>query len=560
MSRLDPGIYQDLRPFQNPDPTKAVQLADLMSQKKERDAQTAFRLQETNRLKQQQDKSDAFNQALSEAGGQAYDENEAELPVANHLRQIDPVQADAVLPKLKAQAHQNRIQKSLAGVDQSDPQAVIKALSFDPEESAKYAKNVYDALHAQSTAAEAQTKQFQNWHNQISAVANPQTIKDETSFNALKQQAPQLLQSMGVPPQVIPHFMSDLGDSYDPVETPKRLEVIRQESMDEQRKIADAKEKLDAQKGQIAEDQKYPSMIREELKSATSQPLFTKARATLQAMHIPDTLLNQFVPEEGEDFPTFAERMRKGALTADQIQKSEDAGNKPGDDLQSYLKDKAAEKGRALTPKERGDLTEKFKTLGPAYTAEHKTPPMRLIQTVDENNNPIQKFVPEEEGASYAVKPPAVMQTRQNQASIIEREADAITSMIDAHPEVAGPIWGRITKGEAGLGTVGDAGKALQTRLGSFSALQPILHGFRGGGQTVEHFDKIIGDQSLNPSALKASLAQIKALATDIRTGKAPEEATGKIKVQIPGHPVGTIPAAAWPQFLKDNPTATQIK
>lgn len=149
-----------------------------------------------------------------------------------------------------------------------------------------------------------------------------------------------------------------------------------------------------------------------------------------------------------------------------------------------------------------------------------------LIHTVDENGNPVQKVVPKVAGATFGAAPTAQTQNRREQADIILREADRIIGLIDKTPNAVGPVVGRLALGQTVLGTVAPEAKALGTALGSFEALQPILHGFRGGGQTVEHFHSVLGDQTLNAAALKASLLQIKALASDIRGGKAVEEGT----------------------------------
>ncbi len=101
--------------------------------------------------------------------------------------------------------------------------------------------------------------------------------------------------------------------------------------------------------------------------------------------------------------------------------------------------------------------------------------------------------------------------------------------MIDKTPNAVGPILGRLARGEVAVGNVSPEVKAIHTALGSFEALQPILHGFRGGSQTVDHFKGVIGDQHLNAAALKASLNEIKTLANTIKGGmgaKTPEPAS----------------------------------
>lgn len=175
------------------------------------------------------------------------------------------------------------------------------------------------------------------------------------------------------------------------------------------------------------------------------------------------------------------------------------------------------------------------------YERPRETPTV-VIQTVDANGNPIQKIVPKTAGAEFASKLTPQEQNRLDQADIIIREADRIKRLIDATPSAVGPIAGRIARGETVVGNVSPEAKALGTALGSFEALQPILHGFRGGSQTVEHFHNTLGDQRLNAAALKASLDQIKALATDIKQGRG--QNIGTVTVTSPdGKSERTVPA-----------------
>lgn len=165
----------------------------------------------------------------------------------------------------------------------------------------------------------------------------------------------------------------------------------------------------------------------------------------------------------------------------------------------------------------------------------YHAPAVQLVPTTDDNGNKVQKFVPKVAGGpAIAAAPTANEQNRRDQASIVSSEADRISAMIDANPSAVGPLLGRIAKGETVVGTVSPEAKALGTALGSFKALQPILHGFRGGSQTVDHFDSVIGDQSLNAAALKAALGQIKILAEKIKKGQVEEDGTGAVRKYNP--------------------------
>lgn len=142
-----------------------------------------------------------------------------------------------------------------------------------------------------------------------------------------------------------------------------------------------------------------------------------------------------------------------------------------------------------------------------------------VIQSVDDSGNKITKIVPRVAGTEFAGAPTAQQANRRDQADIVSNYADHILELIDKNPGAVGPIVGRIARGETVIGNVDPGAKALGTALASFTALQPILHGFRGGSQTVDHFTSAIGDQRLNAAALKASINEIKALAKQIREG-----------------------------------------
>ncbi len=147
-----------------------------------------------------------------------------------------------------------------------------------------------------------------------------------------------------------------------------------------------------------------------------------------------------------------------------------------------------------------------------------------VVKTVDDQGNAITQIVPKVAGTTIKGAPTAQETNRREQATIVNNEANRILKMIDATPNAIGPIMGRIAKGESVVGNIPPDAKALGTALASFEALMPILHGFRGGSQVMDHFTSIIGDQHLNAAALKASIKEIQALADNIRTGKVEAE------------------------------------
>ena len=167
----------------------------------------------------------------------------------------------------------------------------------------------------------------------------------------------------------------------------------------------------------------------------------------------------------------------------------------------------------------------------------------QLIKTVDENGDSVQMFVPKTPGTVYSSDYTAQEKNRRGQADIIQVEADRIIKMIDANPSSVGPLAGRIARGEAVIGNIDPQTKAIGTALGSFEALQPILHGFRGGSQTVDHFHSVIGDQAMNAEALKASLLQVKQLAADIKMGTAVDLFPAVTNTQAATDKMKTVPA-----------------
>jgi hypothetical protein len=147
-------------------------------------------------------------------------------------------------------------------------------------------------------------------------------------------------------------------------------------------------------------------------------------------------------------------------------------------------------------------------------------PRTRVITTVDEDGNPITKIVGDTVGGTWLKPPPMAEQNRIGQAKRVQLQIDDALELIDKHPENIGPINGRIEDSALKVGSVDPKYSQLVTNLGSIVAMMPILHGFRGGSQAMDHFNTIVGDPHLSPAALKASLNTIKRLALEIETGK----------------------------------------
>lgn len=86
--------------------------------------------------------------------------------------------------------------------------------------------------------------------------------------------------------------------------------------------------------------------------------------------------------------------------------------------------------------------------------------------------------------------------------------APRLKNYIRAHPENIGPIAGRITEFEAGLGTLDDESAKFYTELQSFYSAQGKLHGWRAI-RTKEEFKKAINALARNPAAAIASIEAV---------------------------------------------------
>lgn len=121
----------------------------------------------------------------------------------------------------------------------------------------------------------------------------------------------------------------------------------------------------------------------------------------------------------------------------------------------------------------------------------------------------------------------AQMKNREEQAGIIVTAGQQLKNDIDKASSVIGPRAGRAQQAQEGLLGVVTGGpnplySGVKSQLGSFEALLPILHGFRGGPQVIAQFQKSLGG-GLNqpPENLKTALDSVIRLAVDIQNGRA---------------------------------------
>lgn len=121
----------------------------------------------------------------------------------------------------------------------------------------------------------------------------------------------------------------------------------------------------------------------------------------------------------------------------------------------------------------------------------------------------------------------ANMRNREEQAHIISTAGAQLKAALTAAKDVIGPRAGRFQEAQEGpLGIItGGPNKAyagVKSQLGSFEALLPILHGFRGGPQVIAQFQRSLGGGLNQPvENLHAALDAVISLAHDIETGRA---------------------------------------
>ena len=119
------------------------------------------------------------------------------------------------------------------------------------------------------------------------------------------------------------------------------------------------------------------------------------------------------------------------------------------------------------------------------------------------------------------VNTPTVLRNREAQGKIINEAGNQLLASIEKHRDKIGNLgsyWRQYTNGTP----ISDPDtSALMAQLGSFAALQPTLHGFRGQ-QALAEFEKIIGGVPKNADALEAAIRAIQGTAQIIERGGNP--------------------------------------
>lgn len=138
----------------------------------------------------------------------------------------------------------------------------------------------------------------------------------------------------------------------------------------------------------------------------------------------------------------------------------------------------------------------------------------------DENGKPI--------GTKVAAgnKPGATVQGRASQAGSIIEVGNNLKAEIDKHKDALGNLsdyWKQATNGTPIADPVASK---LISEIASYAALQPAMHGMRGG-QVMKEFEKMIGGIPKDPEALKAAIDGIGETAAVIKKQGQPAHTGG---------------------------------
>lgn len=128
----------------------------------------------------------------------------------------------------------------------------------------------------------------------------------------------------------------------------------------------------------------------------------------------------------------------------------------------------------------------------------------------DEAGNPVGTRV------AAITKPTGATQNRASQAGSIIEAGDNLKSEIDKHKDKLGNLSSYWNQAVNGTPIADPEVSKLMAEIGSYVALQPGMHGFRGA-QALKEFEKIVGGVPKNPEALKAAIDGIAGTARTIQ-------------------------------------------
>ena len=258
--------------------------------------------------------------------------------------------------------------------------------------------------------------------------------------------------------------------------------------------------------------------------NAESQPELNQAKAELAASKLAETLshhqsqnLSQLhqhgfdQDEDGNIIPLAYEKMSSDQQAVHDLKASQQELADANAALKKAQKDnipKAAELARARIATANQNAATAAGRLGLSqkqYEAEYHGTENGVPLTgapADEAGNPIGTKV------ANAGKATGQVASRSAQAASIKEAGDQLLKEIDAKSKKIGNLGSYWTQATNGTPIADPDVAGLMTSLGSFAALQPSLHGFRGQ-QALEGFEKLIGGVPKNPEALKESIKSI---------------------------------------------------
>jgi hypothetical protein len=168
-------------------------------------------------------------------------------------------------------------------------------------------------------------------------------------------------------------------------------------------------------------------------------------------------------------------------------------------------------------------------------------------------------------------KPTADEQRRADLAGNLEENLGTLEEIVKRRPDLFGPVAGRMTTFKNTIGTNDPDIGTLDTIKHQIGMAQISAHGMRSAQGIDGAAHSIFNNSFVNgPDAVLASINaarnSVQTFKSDVAAAKGgaapaapPQGGGGMIRVQIPGHPPGQIPAGARDQFLKENPGAKVI-
>jgi hypothetical protein len=174
-------------------------------------------------------------------------------------------------------------------------------------------------------------------------------------------------------------------------------------------------------------------------------------------------------------------------------------------------------------------------------------------------------------GELAGAKPSMDEQRRADLANNMNENLDQLEDILHRRPELFGPIAGRMTGLRGSVGT-DDQDVARLKAIEEFMGMAAVgAHAMRNAQHVETAAHAITNGFKNSPQAVSAAVdtarKSLQTFINDANRGQggssvaAPQGGGGgMIKVQIPGHPPGQIPAAAREQFLRDNPGAKVIQ